>query len=118
MICAGHENGGKDACQGDSGGPLMSKDLDNGRWTLIGIVSAGFSCAKPGKNNFNIYFPNGKVCSLQITFLVKLRRDSARMGFTKCGNPHTLCTHFNLTLNVSNQLNIKNLFDHKILLTL
>ena len=48
MICAGYENGGKDACQGDSGGPLMRKDPDDGRWTLLGIVSAGFSCAKPG----------------------------------------------------------------------
>jgi len=48
MICAGHENGGKDACQGDSGGPLMNKDPDDDRWTLLGIVSAGFSCAKPG----------------------------------------------------------------------
>ena len=25
MMCAGHEEGGKDACQGDSGGPLMMK---------------------------------------------------------------------------------------------
>jgi secreted trypsin-like serine protease len=52
MICAGHEMGGKDACQGDSGGPLMSKHPDDGRWTLIGIVSAGFSCAKPGSSLF------------------------------------------------------------------
>lgn len=48
MICAGHENGGKDACQGDSGGPLMHKDTETDRWTLLGVVSAGFSCAKPG----------------------------------------------------------------------
>ena len=25
MLCAGHQDGGKDACQGDSGGPLMTK---------------------------------------------------------------------------------------------
>ena len=25
MMCAGHQEGGKDACQGDSGGPLMLK---------------------------------------------------------------------------------------------
>jgi len=48
MMCAGHRQGGKDACQGDSGGPLMQKDVD-GKWKLIGIVSAGYSCAKPGQ---------------------------------------------------------------------
>ena len=49
MLCAGHEDGGKDACQGDSGGPLMFKDETSNRWTLLGVVSAGFSCAKPGQ---------------------------------------------------------------------
>ena len=47
MMCAGHEKGGKDACQGDSGGPLMTKR--KGQWFLIGLVSAGYSCAKPGQ---------------------------------------------------------------------
>jgi secreted trypsin-like serine protease len=27
----------------------MHKDNSTGRWTLIGVVSAGFSCAKPGQ---------------------------------------------------------------------
>ncbi len=71
MMCAGHEMGGRDACQGDSGGPLMvdanvvdSVDSDKlsgnnnntlpvgsspPRWTLVGLVSAGFSCAQPGR---------------------------------------------------------------------
>jgi len=49
MMCAGHEEGGKDACFGDSGGPLMTRDPLNGRWTLIGLVSAGYSCAKAGQ---------------------------------------------------------------------
>jgi len=49
MMCAGHREGGRDACQGDSGGPLMTKDPDTGVWTLIGLVSAGYSCAKPGQ---------------------------------------------------------------------
>ncbi|XP_076257493.1 trypsin-like isoform X2 [Rhynchophorus ferrugineus] len=42
MICAGFEEGGKDACQGDSGGPLVYKN------TLIGIVSFGEGCAQRG----------------------------------------------------------------------
>lgn len=33
--------------QGDSGGPLMLEKL--GKWYLIGIVSAGYSCAQPGQ---------------------------------------------------------------------
>lgn len=43
MFCAGLEQGGKDACSGDSGGPMVD---DEG--TLIGIVSWGAGCARPG----------------------------------------------------------------------
>ncbi len=63
MMCAGHKMGGRDACQGDSGGPLMVEapafnnastnstlaSPDPPRWTLVGLVSAGFSCAQPGR---------------------------------------------------------------------
>ena len=49
QMCAGHEAGGRDACLGDSGGPLMTQDLVTGLWRLVGVFSAGFSCAKPGQ---------------------------------------------------------------------
>ncbi|OQR74325.1 putative Dol-P-Glc:Glc(2)Man(9)GlcNAc(2)-PP-Dol alpha-1, partial [Tropilaelaps mercedesae] len=44
-VCAGYEHGGRDSCRGDSGGPLAYQR--NGRWVLIGLVSAGYSCSKP-----------------------------------------------------------------------
>lgn len=42
MICAGYQEGQRDACEGDSGGPLVCDGL------LAGVVSFGNDCALPG----------------------------------------------------------------------
>ena len=47
MLCAGYDEGGKDACQGDSGGPLFT--CIGKRLVHVGITSWGEGCARPGK---------------------------------------------------------------------
>ncbi|XP_037084290.1 trypsin-1-like [Pollicipes pollicipes] len=47
MMCAGYTQGKIDACQGDSGGPMHWQAKD-GKTNIIGIVSWGQGCGRPG----------------------------------------------------------------------
>lgn len=43
QVCAGKATGGVDSCFADSGGPLI-----NDQNVIVGIVSTGIGCARPG----------------------------------------------------------------------
>uniref|UniRef100_A0A2S2QSA4 Trypsin-1 n=1 Tax=Sipha flava TaxID=143950 RepID=A0A2S2QSA4_9HEMI len=46
MICAG--KGVEDSCQGDSGGPLLVNSDSDDKLEIVGIVSWGVGCGRPG----------------------------------------------------------------------
>jgi V8-like Glu-specific endopeptidase len=48
FLCAGFEEGERDACSGDSGGPLVSF-RDDQRAEVIGVVSWGLGCGAKGR---------------------------------------------------------------------
>jgi len=48
MCCAGYANGGVDACQGDSGSGLTYTNPDTSATVVLGIVSWGIGCGRPG----------------------------------------------------------------------
>ena len=52
QICAGFEEGGRDACQGDSGGPLFARG-DLAQPVQVGVVSFGEGCAQP--KSYGVY---------------------------------------------------------------
>ena len=45
-VCAGYDEGGKDACQGDSGGPIIVQGSPSSFY-YIGTVSFGKNCGEP-----------------------------------------------------------------------
>jgi secreted trypsin-like serine protease len=53
MICAGTNQGGKDACSGDSGGPLLRQNDFPNEDVVIGITSWGAGCGRAEK--FGVY---------------------------------------------------------------
>ncbi|XP_067883114.1 complement C1r-A subcomponent-like [Heterodontus francisci] len=49
MFCAGAPEGGRDACAGDTGGGFLVPDQRSGAWYLLGVVSWGTGCGRPGR---------------------------------------------------------------------
>jgi secreted trypsin-like serine protease len=76
QLCAYED--GTDSCQGDSGGPLMR--TENGRYTVIGIVSHGSGCAR--EDHAGIY--------TRVTSFIDWINEVAEDGW--CGSPESATT--------------------------
>lgn len=77
MVCAGYDNGGKNACFGDSGGPMVIPATGAPGWKQVGIVSWGpYSCGSADRptvyTRVSAYQPwiddcmvnvNGRICA-------------------------------------------------------
>jgi len=79
MICAGDNDLGKiDSCQGDSGGPLVWLDDVTGKVKIIGLVSFGYSCAKPG--NPGVYARINEVLSWIVKTTGNCNEETCKKG--------------------------------------
>ena len=96
MICAGYDEGGKDACTGDSGGPLLVPSASGTGWDQVGIVSFGIGCGLP--DLFGVYtrvsryhdFIQSKICQARLPVprleIERVRRNLLKISLKSTDN--------------------------------